>query len=145
MTTQEYLNQLRNIDFEIIAIGSETQSLWDIATNMHVSYDDIHVDKSPNPGRMEDIIIQIVDREQKADRKRGRLMKLKLHIEDQIKKMDDRLLYALLWWTYHDGCRIHEMSKRIKYTEKHTRRLIRRAENEFEKKYGEEYLGKKCP
>jgi hypothetical protein len=143
MTTQDYLGQLRNIDYEIMAINTEAKSLRDIASNMHPNSDDILVDKSPNPGRMEDIIIKIVDTENKEDKRRETLINKKLRIEDQIKDLGDRFFYSLLWWSYHDNKRLYEIAHTLNYTPQHTKRLIRKAENAFEKKYGAEYLKKK--
>ena len=143
MTTQTYLGQLRNIDYEIMAINTEAMSLRDIATNMHPSCNEVMVDKSPNPGRMEDIIIKIVDSETRADKKRETLINIKLRIEEQIKDIGDRFYYSLLWWSYHDNKRLYEIAHTLNYTPQHTKRLIRKAENAFEKKYGEEYLEKK--
>ena len=143
MTTQDYLGQLRNIDFEIMAINTEAKSLRDIASNMHPNSDGILVDKTPNPGRMEDIIIKIVDTENKADQRREKLVNKKLMIENQIKDLGDRLFYSLLWWSYHDNMRLYEIAHTLNYTPQHAKRLIRKAENAFEKKYGTEYLKKK--
>ena len=142
MTTQAYLGQLRNIDFEIKSICTEEKSLRDIATNMHKNIDDILVDKSPNPGRMEDMVIRIIDREKKACDRRDRLIETKLHIEDQIKGMENRFYYMLLWLSYHDDKRLYEIAHMINYSPKHAKRKIREAENAFEKKYGAEYAEK---
>lgn len=139
MTTKEYLLQLRTIDFDIINVQSEADSWRELAMKMGHEYSDIHVDSSPSPDRMENLIVKAVDAATKADKEKEILIYLKATIEKQIKSLEDKECALVLWGYYHDRMTIEYISKKLNFSFRTGWRIRGKAEKMFEEKYGSEY------
>ena len=139
MTTREYLMQLRTIDFDILNVQSESDSWRELAMKMGHEFSDIHVDTSPSPDRMENLIVKAVDSATKADREKEVLIYLKATIERQIKGIGDKECVFMLWGYYHDRMTVKYLAKKLNYSERYGKAIKRKGERLFEEKYGKTY------
>ena len=139
MTTKEYLMQLRTIDFDILNVQSESDSWRELAMKMGHEFSDIHVDTSPSPDRMENLIVKAVDSATKADREKEILIYLKATIERQIKGIKDKECLFMLWGYYHDRKTIEHLSKKLNFSYRQGKRIMQKAVRLFEEEYGDTY------
>lgn len=140
MTTRDYLLQLRTIDMDIEIRESEAQSWRDLAAKMHHEPSDINIKVSPSQDKFENLVIKAADCAMKADRERDCLLYTKRKIEDQIKCMTDKTNRWFVWVYYHDGRSLGSIGKEKNYTRQHVSTLLRKAEKDFEKLYGDTYI-----
>lgn len=139
MTTREYLLQLRTIDLDILNVQSEADSWRELAMKMGHEYSEIRVDTSPSPDRMESLVVKAVDSATKADREKEVLIYLKATIEKQIKGIEDKECLFMLWGYYHDRKPVEYLSRKLNYSSRQGRRVMRKAVKVFEEKYGATY------
>lgn len=139
MTTREYLMQLRTIDFDILNVQSEADSWRELAMKMGHEFSDIHVDTSPSPDRMENLIVKAVDSATNADREKEVLIYLKATIEKQIKDIGDKECVFMLWGFYHDRRTVEYLAKKLNYSYRQGKRIKQKGEKLFEEKYGKSY------
>lgn len=140
MTTRDYLNQLRTIDLEIAMSRSEEVSWLELATKIHHEPSEVMVSTSHAPDKMESIVVKAADCAIKADREREILIYLKATIENQIKKMENMDEKYMLWGYYHDKASVYDLSKTLSVSYRQGKRIIKRATEEFEDKWGHTYL-----
>lgn len=140
MTTRVYLNQLRTIDMEIAMTESEAQSWRDLAMKMSHEYSDIHVDTSPSPDRMENLVVKAADCAIKAVKEREALVYKKAMIESQIKEIEDKDMRFILWMYFHDKHSHKEVARRMNYSHDYEKHQMNVAIRLFEKKFGKEYM-----
>lgn len=139
MTTRAYLDQLRMIDFDILNVQSEADSWRELAMKMGHEYNDIRVDTSPSPDRMESLVVKAVDSATKADAEKEALINLKATIERQIKSIDDKECVFMLWGYYHDRMTVRYLANKLNYSERYGKAIKKKGERLFEEKYGKTY------
>ena len=95
MTPKEYLKQAYRIDQQITSKLDQLDSLKALATKTTGTLSDMPRSSTPNPQRLEDIMIKIMDMEHELDEEIDQLVDLKRKIKtliDQVENVEYRLL-----------------------------------------------------
>lgn len=98
------------------------------------------IDSSPNPHETEDAIIQALEDEKECRRLTVQMEKKKKYLLDQLDGLQNQLHITILRGYYVDDKTFNEIGIELKRSGKSVRSNYKKALNEFEKKYGKEYL-----
>jgi len=144
MTTKTYLNQVRNIDKRIKNLLEEAQRWQDIA--MSTGNSDMtqpKVQTSVDPDRMGKVVGRVVDYQRECIRLAEEKTELKHTITEQIKSLKGEkgeIYYNLLYGHYIDKKNMNELAVENNYSYRQTMTLYNQSLNEFEKRYGAQYI-----
>lgn len=100
MTTKEYLSQAWRIDRMVNAKLQQAQSLRNLSEKASATLSDTPPSDTPNPHRMEDIIIKMIDLEAEINADIDRLVDLKREIMRAIKALENDEYKILLELRY---------------------------------------------
>lgn len=140
MTTQGYLEQLRNIDKRIKDKLYESQEWRDIAMTKRATLDDVKIQSSPRKDAMEDAICMAVQYEQEAAELAKNLTELKHRIIDQIDGLEgDEHSYNILKEHYVYGVGVGTMADKYNYSYNGMKKKLRNAVAVFAKQYGNNF------
>lgn len=142
MTTDQYLNQLTNIDRKIKNKLRESRDWYDMALGVgggNASPD--RVQTSPNLHKMETAIAQYMDYSEEASKLAQELSQKKRLIIRQLEQMDT-LHYSILYGKYMEHKNFTVIGEEESYSPKQIKRHYFTAMGEFESKFGETYLNK---
>lgn len=95
MTPKEYLKQAYRIDQQITSKLDQLDSIKALATKTTGTLSDMPRSSTPNPQRLEDIMVKIMDMEHELDEEIDQLVDLKRKIKtiiDQVENVEYRLL-----------------------------------------------------
>lgn len=142
MTTKQYLGQLVNIDRRIKDQMSEYEKWISIATSTGSnSANTDRVMSSGSQDKMADAVAKAIDYSIESNENAILLTNLKHTITNQICGIKNEQFYNVLFSHFVDGEKIDEIKLgKYDYSYKQKRRILLDAMDEFERKYGEEYL-----
>ncbi len=123
MTAKEYLNQLHWLDAGIDSKLDQLERLNALATRTTTTFSETPHACEPDPGRHEDIIIKILDLEDKIKVEMDRLVKLKAEIVHTINRVDSAEQRAILEKRYLCFLPWEEVAKETHYSIQHVFRL----------------------
>lgn len=139
-TTKEYLGQIERLDRMIQNKLSEIYSLKTIAVNVSVSNEKERVQTSLDKDRLGATVAKIVDLERETDELVDRFTDRRKHIIAQIDSMEDMDYYHVLSLRYVGNQTFENIAKMTQWSLRKVFSLHGRALQEFEKRYGKEYL-----
>lgn len=135
MTAREYLYQAKNLDDYINAKTKELSQLRSkIRTLSAVRYDGINV-KSSNRHDFTDAVDSLIKLENNINKDIDRLVDLKAEIARMIDQLNDNRFKTVLTKYYLCNQRFEDISKEMKYSVPHIKRLHGLALNAFRKIY----------
>lgn len=142
MTTKQYLGQLVNIDRRIKDQMSEYEKWISIATSTGSNSGNTdRVMSSGSKDKMADAVAKAIDYSIESNENAIILTNLKHTITNQICGIKNEQFYNVLFSHFVDGEKIDEIKLgKYDYSYKQKRRILLDAMDEFERKYGEEYL-----
>ena len=123
MTAKEYLNQLHWLDAGIDSKLDQLERLNALATRTTTAFSDTPHACEPDPGRHEDIIIKILDLEDRIKVEMDKLMALKSEIVHTINQVSSVEQKAILEKRYLCFLPWEEVAKETHYSIQHVFRL----------------------
>lgn len=140
MTTQAYLEQLRNIDRRIKDKQRESDAWRNIATTKRATMDDVKIQSSQRKDAMEEAICMAVQYEQEAAELAKNLTELKHTIIVQIDGLKcDEHSYNILKDHYVYGDGVGTLADRYNYSYNGMKKKLRNAVAVFAKQYGNNF------
>ena len=137
MTTDKYLKQIRRLNLIILNRAEEYENLMGAATNMVAP-----TDSEPSGGGAKDKIGNLVVNYVDTQRYLSDIMAKRDKILRQIENLSNETSYNILFRYYVLEESYTELSRNLNYSKTHVARLHHKALDEFEHKYGVEYLKK---
>ena len=136
MTTREYLSQIRRYDKMIANKREEILNLRSMVYGISAPIGGDRVQSSGDKDKLGSFMSKIVDTEREMET----LVSKRWGIVQEIESLDDTNEYNVLAKRYILQKNIKEIAIEEHESDRHTLRLVSRAINSFEKKYGENYL-----
>lgn len=136
MTTREYLSQIRRFDKMISNKREEIYNLRAMAYGTSAPAGGDRVQSSGDKDKLGSFVGKIIDTEQEL----GEMISKRFKIVQEIESLEDTDEYNVLAKKYILQKNIKEISIEEHESDRHTLRLVSRAINSFEEKYGENYL-----
>ena len=140
MTTKTYLGQIERLEKMIQNKLSEIYQLKSMACSISVSNDSDKVQKSTDKDKLGATVSKIVDLENEASDLVDNFFKKRKHIIDQIDSIEDTELYHVLSMRYVSKNTFEEISNKTNWSLRKIFSLHGKALQEFESRFGEEYL-----
>ena len=143
MTTYEYLGQMYDIDRKIDRKLNEARKWYDIAYGVgcgEMSED--RVQSSPNLDKMASAVTNAVMYMEEATNIANEMSLLKRKIIRQMERMD-RKFYNVLYSRYFEEKTFTDIGYDLHYSARQIKRIYDDAIDDFESRYGEEYLKKR--
>lgn len=140
MTTKQYLNQVDRLDKTINNKLAEIYQLKSLACNISVVIDGEKVKSSGSQDRLGDAMAKIIDMERETDEIIDKMVDLKKKIVLQIESLENTNHYEILFARYIKRDSFEDIVKKTHYSRQQVWRIHSEALNEFEKKFGDEYL-----
>ena len=139
MTTKEYLSQVRKLNKMINGRLQDLEDMRQLAESVSSKQPvaDLVI-SSGRKDRLESIIVKIIDAERDIDAMVERYIDKRSLIVGQIEELDAEE-FSVLRLRFIDGWDADKISGELKYSERQTYRIYRRALHSFEEKYGETY------
>lgn len=139
MTTKEYLSQVRKLNKMINGRLQDLEDMRQLAESVSSKQPvaDLVI-SSGRKDRLESIIVKIIDAERDIDAMVERYIDKRSLIVGQIEELDAEE-FSVLRLRFIDGWDADRISGELKYSERQTYRIYRRAMHSFEEKYGETY------
>ena len=139
MTTKEYLSQVRKLNKMINGRLQDLEDMRQLAESVSSKQPvaDLVI-SSGRKDRLESIIVKIIDAERDIDAMVERYIDKRSLIVGQIEELDAEE-FRVLRLRFIDGWDADKISGELKYSERQTYRIYRRALHSFEEKYGETY------
>lgn len=137
MTTREYLSQIRRFDKMISNKREEIYNLRAMVYGTSVPMGGDRVQSSGDKDKLGSFMSKIVDTEREMEE----LVSRRWEIVQEIESLDDTDEYNVLAKKYVLQKDIKEIAVEENETPRHTYRLISRAIESFENRYGAKYLG----
>ena len=136
MTTREYLSQIRRFDKMISNKREEIYNLRAMVYGTSAPMGGDRVQSSGDKDKLGAFMSKIVDTEREMEG----LVSKRWRIVQEIESLDDTDEYNVLAKKYILQKNIKEISIEEHESDRHTLRLVSRAINSFEEKYGKNYL-----
>lgn len=140
MTTKEYLNQVSRYNRMINNKLVEIQQMREMACSISAVCNEERVQSSGSHDKMVENIAKIDELERKLDKTIDRYVDTKNKIIEQIDNIDNEMSYIILFSRYIEKKTFEEISVETQYSWRQIIRLHGKALQEFETKYGKEYL-----
>jgi len=139
MTTKEYLSQVRKLNKMINGRLQDLEDMRQLAESVSSKQPvaDLVI-SSGRKDRLESIVVKIIDAERDIDEMVCRYIDKRALIVGQIEELDVEE-FSVLRLRFIDGWDADKISSELKYSERQTYRLCRKAMNSFEAKYGDTY------
>lgn len=140
MTTTEYLEQLSYIDSKIEHKLREARQWYDLAMGIGGGASENKVQTSPNLDKMGSAVVNYIDYWEEATKMARELSMLKRTIIRQIDGLGNSLHYNILYGKFLEKKNFTQLAEENCYSAKQIKRHYYCSLDEFEEKYGEEYL-----
>lgn len=140
MNTKSYLSQIKRLNRMIDNKLTERFQLKTTACKITISNEGERVQTSSDKDRLGSSVAKIVDLENEIDELIASYIDKKNHIIKQIDEIEDTDHYTVLSMYYVGEYTIEDIAKKMSYTTRNVFKIRNRALEEFEKKYGHEYL-----
>lgn len=144
MDTRSYLGQIRRYDLRIKNGLNEIARYRELSTNITMVADNDRVMASPDPDRIGRVVGMIVDLEREIEELVQKYIESRNIIVRQVEQIEKADYYNILFQRYIECKDLSDIADEINYSYDHTKKLHRRAIEEFERKFGMEYK-KKAP
>lgn len=142
MTTKEYLGQISRLNRIINNKLIEISQLRELACSISAVKNEERVQESPIPDKIGEKCAKIWEMEKKLDEMIDDYVDKKEIIIKQIDRMEDEVLYEILFSRYIEKKTFEKIASDMEYSFRQIIRLHGKALHEFEKKYGDMYLNK---
>lgn len=136
MTTKEYLCQISRLNKQIQNKLADIYQLKTMACSVTTANENDRVQTSPEKDKIGMFVARIVQ----AEKECNDLVDRRAYIVSQIDQMEDVVVYDVLTQKYVLQKTESEIAEEKDRTERHIRRILSAARDDFEKKYGNEYL-----
>lgn len=136
MTTKEYLGQVGRLNKQIQNKLADIYQLKTMACSVTMTNENDRVQTSPEKDKIGMFVARIVQ----AEKECNDLVDRRAYIVSQIDQMEDVVVYDVLTQKYVLQKTESEIAEEKDRTERHIRRILSAARDDFEKKYGHEYL-----
>jgi pyruvate-formate lyase len=140
MTTKEYLSQISRLDRMIKNKLSEISQLREVALSISSVQNEERVQSTPNFDKIGNACAKIDEMERNLDKMIDEYLQKKNTIISQIDSMENEIYYDVLFSRYIEKKTFEKIAADMNYSFRNVTRLHWKALNEFEKKYGEQYL-----
>lgn len=140
MTTKEYLNQISRLNRMINNKLVEIQQLRDLALGISSISTGERVQSTPDFDKIGSKMAKIDELEKNLDETIDKYVDLKNRIIGQIESMEDEITYNILFSRYIEKKQFELIAIEMEYSWRQIIRLHGKALNQFEEKFGEEYL-----
>lgn len=140
MKTKDYLSQVSRLSKMINNKLSEISQLREVSVSISAIGNDEKVQTSPNFDKIGTAIAKIDELENNIDKMIDEYLVKRERITTQIDTMEEESVYQILFSRYIEKKTFEKIATEMKYSWRQIVRLHGKALQQFEKKYGEEYL-----
>lgn len=140
MKTKDYLSQVSRLSKMINNKLSEISQLREVSVSISAIGNDEKVQTSPNFDKIGTAIAKIDELENNIDKMIDEYLVKRERIITQIDTMEEESVYQILFSRYIEKKTFEKIATEMKYSWRQIVRLHGKALQQFEKKYGEEYL-----
>ena len=140
MKTKDYLSQVSRLNKMINNKLSEISQLRELSISISAIGNDEKVQTSPNFDKIGTAIAKIDELESNLDKMIDEYLVKRERIIAQIDTMEEESVYQILFSRYIEKKTFEKIVTEMKYSWRQIVRLHGKALQQFEKKYGEEYL-----
>ena len=140
MKTKEYLSQVSRLNKMINNKLSEISQLRELSVSISAIGNDEKVQTSPNFDKIGTAIAKIDELESNLDKMIDEYLVKRERIIAQIDTMEEESVYQILFSRYIEKKTFEKIATEMEYSWRQIVRLHGKALQQFEKKYGEEYL-----
>lgn len=141
MDTKQYLSQINILNRKITNKLFEKFQLKSMICSVSNSVKDVNVQSGHTGDRTGDTICKIIDLEREIDAMVDEFADTKAHIISQIEQLDFKY-YDVLFKRYVAIKNWNEISVEMSLTRRHVFKIHQSALEQFEKKFGKEYMDK---
>ena len=140
MKTKDYLSQVSRLNKMINNKLSEISQLRELSVSISAIGNDEKVQTSPNFDKIGTAIAKIDELENNLDKMIDEYLVKRERIIAQIDTMEEESVYQILFSRYIEKKTFEKIATEMEYSWGQIVRLHGKALQQFEKKYGEEYL-----
>lgn len=140
MKTKDYLSQVSRLNKMINNKLSEIHQLRELSVSISAIGNDEKVQTSPNFDKIGTTVAKIDEMENNLDKMIDEYLVKRERIIAQIDTMEEESVYQILFSRYIEKKTFEKIATEMKYSWRQIVRLHGKALQQFEKKYGEEYL-----
>lgn len=140
MKTKDYLSQVSRLNKMINNKLSEISQLRELSVSISAIGNDEKVQTSPNFDKIGTAIAKIDELENNLDKMIDEYLVKRERIIAQIDTMEEESVYQVLFSRYIEKKTFEKIATEMEYSWRQIVRLHGKALQQFEKKYGEEYL-----
>nr|DAE65826.1 MAG TPA: Protein of unknown function (DUF1492) [Bacteriophage sp.] len=140
MKTKDYLSQVSRLNKMINNKLSEISQLRELSVSISAIGNDEKVQTSPNFDKIGTAIAKIDELENNLDKMIDEYLVKRERIIAQIDTMEEESVYQILFSRYIEKKTFEKIATEMEYSWRQIVRLHGKALQQFEKKYGEEYL-----
>ena len=140
MKTKDYLSQVSRLNKMINNKLSEISQLRELSISISAIGNDEKVQTSPNFDKIGTEIAKIDELESNLDKMIDEYLVKRERIIAQIDTMEEESVYQILFSRYIEKKTFEKIATEMEYSWRQIVRLHGKALQQFEKKYGEEYL-----
>ena len=140
MKTKDYLSQVSRLNKMINNKLSEISQLRELSVSISAIGNDEKVQTSPNFDKIGTTVAKIDEMENNLDKMIDEYLVNRERIIAQIDTMEEESVYQILFSRYIEKKTFEKIATEMKYSWRQIVRLHGKALQQFEKKYGEEYL-----
>lgn len=140
MKTKDYLSQVSRLNKMINNKLSEISQLRELSVSISAIGNDEKVQTSPNFDKIGTAIAKIDELENNLDKMLDEYLVKRERIIAQIDTMEEESVYQILFSRYIEKKTFEKIATEMEYSWRQIVRLHGKALQQFEKKYGEEYL-----
>ena len=140
MKTKDYLSQVSRLNKMINNKLSEISQLRELSVSISAIGNDEKVQTSPNFDKIGTTVAKIDEMENNLDKMIDEYLVKRERIIAQIDTMAEESVYQILFSRYIEKKTFEKIATEMEYSWRQIVRLHGKALQQFEKKYGEEYL-----
>ena len=140
MKTKDYLSQVSRLNKMINNKLSEISQLRELSISISAIGNDEKVQTSPNFDKIGTAVAKIDEMENNLDKMIDEYLVKRERIIAQIDTMEEESVYQILFSRYIEKKTFEKIATEMEYSWRQIVRLHGKALQQFEKKYGEEYL-----
>lgn len=140
MKTKDYLSQVSRLNKMINNKLSEISQLRELSVSISAIGNDEKVQTSPNFDKIGTAIAKIDELENNLEKMIDEYLVKRERIIAQIDTMEEESVYQILFSRYIEKKTFEKIATEMEYSWRQIVRLHGKALQQFEKKYGEEYL-----
>lgn len=140
MTTMEYLGQIGRLDKMIRNKLTEIAQLKELSYGIGAICNTERVQKTPEHDKIGATLVKIEEMEEALNQIVHIYLEKKAAIIFQIDQLEDKVFYEVLFSRYIEKKTFEKIAEDTNYSFRNISRLHKKALQQFEKIYGEEYL-----